>query len=277
MSATLRCLPAVLILTLAALPGTRGADPPADRGVDQAYLSGVQDAVRQLASDLESLQDDIILELGARKDRDLYHRTDALLAEVERFRGSVKPGVSRQVLYKGFNDLDRAIRDLLDRVQALGAQQRVLQRAAARIAASEFQVDYALSRGDVSEERGRHVVQRLARSLAIETAELARTASYALASESSSHTVLETDLRMLAAAADKFEKAVQGNYKRDQVRQEFAALAVAWEQAARGLRALPPRENAFFLRRAERVDQVIDRLHQALGIEGKSPRLIIRT
>jgi hypothetical protein len=259
-------------------PLTRAAadEQPAQAKVEQEYLSNIQEAARQLARGVEYLQDDIIADLGEQKERSLYVKTDAVLAALGSFQAALKPGVSRAQLYKDFEPLELKLEKLLTDVDALDSRERVLHRDAGRVRAAEEQLHYSLSAGDVTTDRMKQVMERQARALAVAARDLDRVAQYALEG-APAESALPADTRKFAQAAEQFQKGLATTQDRDLLRKNFKAVSQAWERVIQDLKALKPGGNIYLLRRADRVDQLYERLYRALGIPGERPKLILRT
>jgi hypothetical protein len=243
---------------------------------EQEYLGGIREAARHLLDEVEHLQEDIIADLGEQKERTLYHKADLVLSALASFEGSLKSNISREQLYKTYDQADLKLQDLLKGLDALDPKYRAVHRSAARILAAEEQLHYSLSAGDGTPARAKQVLEREARALVSSARELERAAHYALAVSPGGGT-LPGDAQKLVQAAEVFQKSVAGSVDRDQVRRVFTAVSQAWEQVIHGLKALKPGENAYLLRSADRLDRHFERLYRALGVAGERPKLIIRT
>jgi hypothetical protein len=270
---SLRCLPA-LLLVLAAPPGVRAAEPAAP---PRNAVAPVRDLVRQLEADLDHLQEVLIFEQAPSKDRKLFQMTNGVQSQVLELDRKLVKAPSRDAAYDLFLPVDRDVRRLVAELRAQGIQQRGLQRAASRIINTQFRIHYALASGSAVPDRTRGLLQDEARSLAQAADDLWRTAQYSLSPDLPARTSLEGDLHRLADAAARFARGVDQADQPAQARRDYLALGKAWDAAAGILRTLPPKENTFLLRQAERVDELLDRLHQALGIEGKRPRFSLRS
>src|SRR5262249_39125250 len=122
-------------LLVSAPPLARAEKDPLDR----EGLAPIQEAARQLAREIEYLQEDIVTELEGQKERTLYRQADSVLVDSDQFQKSLKPGAVRKQLYKEFDGLDHKLHELLKAVQALGPEQRLLQRSAARVDTADEQ------------------------------------------------------------------------------------------------------------------------------------------
>jgi hypothetical protein len=171
--------------------------------------------------------------------------------------------------------MDRKLHDLIHAVQALGPDQRSLQRAAARVEQADRQLHYALSAGDTSPDRGRQVIQRQAQALLAEARELQRATRYALTGPRQVRQ-LDDDLARLVDAAEHFTKSVAQRQDPEHLRGDFRDVRQAWERVTAAVNALPPAEgNSYLRRRAQQVDAVYDLLFAHLRLEGNRPRIIL--
>src|SRR5437016_5001462 len=165
----------VVMLMLLGAPAARADDRPLSR----EYLAQVKDATRQLVHDLEQLQDALVSELKGQKERTLYRQADAALSATLSFQRAFKEGTSRLQLYKGYDALDEKLRPLYKGLAGLGEGHNGIHRTMSYVLASDDQLFYALSEGDLSEDRTRKVIVRQARALAATARELADVAAYA--------------------------------------------------------------------------------------------------
>jgi len=271
MSTAPRLLFAALTLVMLARAHAHADDQPLGR----EDLVSIQEATRDLAREVEYLQD-FIVETSGPKERDLYRQADAVLAIIVSFQESLKPKASREGLNKAFDELDRKVHVFLKAVSALGPEHRLLQRAATRVGAADDHLHYVLSAPGDSEVRAKQVLERETRTLVTAAQHLNKTARYTLGAVPG-QAVLVGDLRKLAESAERFQKGLASGADRPQLRKDFAALNKAWEQAIRGMRDLQASENSHLLRAAGQLDRVHGLLSRLLGMEGERPQLIIRT
>jgi len=264
------------VLMLVAPLAVHGQRASKDDSLGREELAPIQEAARELAREVEYLQEDIVTELKGAKERTLYRQADGVLGGVEKFQRALKPNVSRDELYKAFDGLDQQLHELLKGVQALGKEQRLLQRSAARVGDADDQLHYALSSHDTSEIRTRQVLERQTRALAAAASRLDKTAEYALGTVRG-RGVLVANLGKLAEAAERFQKSQASGADREQLRRDFASVNRAWERAVRGLEDLKPQESVHLLRSAGSVDRLHERLFRLLGLKGERPHLTIRT
>jgi hypothetical protein len=239
-------------------------------------LTAMQEAARELAHEIQYLQEDIVTELGTQKERTLYRETDAILADLERFQRTLKPGTAREPLYKQFDALDQRLHKLLEGIRALGAERRLLQRSAERVEAADEVLHHAVFELDTSAARKAQSLERQARILVTTAQQLNKTAAYALGA-APGRGVLVADLRTFAAESERFQKSVANRANRELLQKEFTAVNDAWKRVIQAFQDLPPTENVYLLHSATQVDHTLEHLFRLLGLDGKRPRLIIRT
>ena len=271
MFATSRFLVAVLTVAMVALTQARADERPLGR----EHLASIQEATRDLAREVEFLQD-IVAEQSGKKGQTLYRQADAMLADIVDFQKSLKPESTRERLYKSFDELDGKLHKILKAVQALGPEQRLLQRSAARVSAADEHLHFALSAQDGSEGRAKQVLERQTRALVTAARQVDNMAEYSLGTVQG-RGVLVGDLHKLAEAAEHFQKELASQTDRAHLRKEFAAVNQAWARAIRGLKALKAGDNMRLLRAVDQLDRLHERLYRLLDMKGDRPQLIIST
>ena len=266
----------VLMATIGVLALPVRGDEPAPEKLTSAQLETARTATRDLANELEQLQEDIISDLSKQKERTLYRHADAVLAAVAKFEAALKMNGLRKDLYEQFGALDRAVHELLKAVRTAAPDERALQRAVNRVGQIDEELHYALGTSDPTGVWKKQLLARQAQALATAAQELERTTSYALGA-TSGQAVLQGDLAKLAAAADQLQKSVTGGTDRTAQQRSLEAVNRAWTQAIQSLQTLKPQDSQYLLRNAARVDQIQDRLHQLLEMKGERARLTIRS
>jgi hypothetical protein len=263
------------VVLLLAAAGAPGDDRTAGKPIDAEHLQNGRELARQLVREVERLQEDIVAELGERKERRLYQQADAVLALAVRLEGAFTAKVSPEDLVKSFDQMDRQLHELLKAVRELGPEQRALRRTADHVESLDEQLHYHLFSGNAGEERVKQLLQRQSGALAAAAHDLERAARYAL-SAAPGRGALEADLKKLADTTERFRKSMAGA-SRDQQQREFATINEVWGRVVRGMKDLPPGQNVYLLRSAGQVDRLHERLHRMLGIKDKRSELIIRT
>jgi hypothetical protein len=231
------------------------------------------DAVRLMRA-LENLQEAIVQDLSGGKERSLYRKADAALKRAEIFRRALKENVTREQLWKAYDELDARIQELLKAAEALGADARALRREAARVDAAEEELQYTLSAGNAPLPRKQGVLKRQARRLLTDARELERTAQYALSSRGAASA---GDFRRFVEAVAALQKGVEAGASPEQLRKDYDKVGAAWLKAVAVVRQLKASENLYLLRVAARTDRALARMHVLLGIPGKRPGLILQT
>jgi hypothetical protein len=264
----------VVAILITPLAGARAQQPPPAR--ETLYLASALADANTLLRSLEYLEQDLIEELSGRKERTLYRQAEAALGAAEAFRRALKPEVSREKRFEAFDEMDRKVHGLLKGVRALGAKERALQRAADRVQAADEQLHYTLFGSDLARARPGQVLHRQGEALVLATRDLERVARYALGA-TPGRGVLEAELSKLHKAALAFTERAERAAERKDLRRDFAEVDRLWERVSQQMRQLPPREHYYLLRSAGRVDQLHERLHRLLGIEGKRSGLVVPT
>jgi hypothetical protein len=264
---------------LAALAVVLLGVPPAvaDEGsLSAEFLARAREGVRQLTRDVEQLQDALVDDAPDAARRTAYRKLDAVRDRLDALEGRLKEGANRADLYAAFDEVDKQLGSVLDEVTSPTGGKGPLARAGRYVRASRDQLDYLLADGDNGAARTRAAVGRQARALAAATADLHRTAEFAL-DESPARDTLRADLLALQSAADDFAtQAARGEAGGD-LKAAFEPVATVWTKVIQGVRRLPPQAIHAFGRAASRVDQVHDRLYKLLKLDGDRPRLSVRT
>jgi len=245
---------------------------PADPG-ERGYLGGIREQIQRLTAAVENLQEDLVGELNGRKERDLYQRADAVLRALRQMRRGMRGGVERAWLHRQFQDMDRQLHELTDAAAVLDRDHPSLRRSLRRVAQADRDLHYAIGQGDPTPDRGRVILERQAQALAQETAEFQRTAQYVLRPAPARAGLLRTIDRLQEMAAGLAAATAAGR-DREPLQRDFATFNVAWETVTRELARLPGPDNLYLYRRAERVDDQADRIHQLLEMRGDRPRRI---
>lgn len=274
MNAVSRC--SVLMTTIGVLALPVRSDEAAPGKLTPAQLETARTATRDLANELEQLQEDIISDLSKQKERTLYRHADAVLAAVAKFEAALKTNGARKELYAEFGTMDRAVHDLLKAVRTAAPDERALQRAAKRVSQIDDELHYALGASDPGGAWRKQLLERQALALATAAHELERTADYAFGTMTG-QAVLQGNLAKLSAAADQFQKSVAAGTERTEQQRGFEAVNRAWEQAIQSFQTLKPQDSQYLLRGATRIDQLQDRLFRMLEMKGERARLTIRS
>jgi hypothetical protein len=226
---------------------------------------------------VERLQEEVVAaDIGGQKERSLYQKADTVLSVLIRLEHSLKADLPRDQLAKAFDQMDQQLHELLRAVEALGEEQRYLQRAAGRVRTLDRQLHYQLFAGESGKDRARQVLEGQTSALAAEAKELERTAQYALLGRPG-RDPLAGDLRKLTEAAESLRASAAGGGDPQSLQRDFKVLNEIWARVTNRLKDLTPGENVYLLRSAGQVDRLLDRLHRLLGVEGERPQLIIRS
>jgi hypothetical protein len=248
-------------------PGAWQGTGAAADAAEQDYQAGAQAAARALAQELQRLQEDIVGDLGGRKERDLYNQADAVLHDLRQFQRSlrfVRAGAERKHIGEQFNEMDRKLHALLEGLQAPGRNHPALLRAANRIQQADNQLHYVLYQGDATETRAREVLERQTQSLINVARQLHQTARYAQPAGPEG-TRLDQNLGALIASAENFARILpKGAHK--EVHGNFGPVAQAWARVVEDINRLPGGGRNHYLRtEAQQVDTVFDQLAARMG------------
>jgi hypothetical protein len=253
-----------------------GKEKPSPRILQREELASVQEAAAYLVRELENLQEQISYELGDAKLRPLFAQVDAALARAVHFQDALKFGVARENLYKQFDEMDKKLHDTAKGIQEAAPKNTAVQRAADRLAIADISLHFALSKGDISEERQVQMMARQAEALVFAAKELQRAAHFA-AGANPKTTLVEPAVAKLVKAAQEFHQGTQAGKSRQQLQGDFKTVNQVWEEVLLRVRDLDSKEQIYLLRSAGRVDRIHDHLYSLLKIEGKRSTLTIRT
>jgi len=268
-------LVALVLFTVAVVSSWACGQEPAGKALPKQYLEGVRAEARNLRAEVERLQEDLVSDPAAQKDRTLYKQTEALLAEVGRFEHEVKAAATQDALLKHFDTLDAHVRTLTAAVRKAAPGGQTMQRSADYINSANEELYYALAGAD--NQRSGKVTERQAHAFAEAVLDLQRTAKYALASSGADRAVLIDSIGALEAAAERFAKTLQNKADLKQRQTDFGAVDKAWSRLVQGLALLKPAENVHLLRSASRVDRLHERMYRLLDIKGKRPSLSVQS
>jgi hypothetical protein len=262
----------LLVLSLVCLAPARAGEP--GKAVSRQYVDGARAEIHHLRAETVRLQDDVVHQPAAQKDRDLYRFTEATLAAIARFEKSVTPEATQEDLLKQYGDLDNNVRTLIALVNKATPQGVTLQRAADHVHGANEELYYVLANGD--SKRAGPLVKRQGIVFVDATRDLQRAAKFTLDDLVGRATVID-DVAQLTIAAERFEKSLanEGDIKQRQA--DFADVNKAWTRAVHGLSLLKPAENFHLLRSAALVDRMHERMYRLLDIKGKRPSLSVQS
>ncbi|MBL8799912.1 MAG: hypothetical protein JNM56_38880 [Planctomycetia bacterium] len=252
------------------------AEKPTERILQREELASVQEAAASLVRELENLQEQISFEAGDAKQRALFAQVDGALARAVHFQDALKFGVSRATLYQYFDEMDKRLHEVSKGVLEAGSKNANWQRAADRLTMADIGLHYALSQGDISEERQVQMMARQADALVFAAKELQRAAHFAAGTNPKS-TLVEPAVAKLVKAAQAFHQATQAGKSRQQLSEDFKTVNQVWEEVLLRVRDLDAKDQAYLLRSAARLDRVHDHLYKLLKIEGKRSSLTVQT
>jgi hypothetical protein len=244
--------------------------------LEQKNLVRIQDAVKHLIGQVETLHEDMLHDLDGRKELILYRQAEAVLVQLVKFQTSLKPELERKRLYEDYDRVESKLKELLKDVRALGPREKSLQRQAMRIEVAIEDVYFSISLGDTNPDRARKVIERQICTLDDAAKDLNRTARYALGGVPGRAVAMDA-ISTLAEASGKCRKSLASGTNIDDLRSDFSALSSAWRKVIDQMEELSPQQDYYLLRSASRIDLLYERLHQLLGLKGECPHLIVRS
>jgi hypothetical protein len=201
---------------------------------------------------------------------DLFVRTGNARAALERLQKALASNPSEARL-GAFADADQRLDELMATLSRLETKQQIPKQDVARLGESRDQLRLLFIFGEPPprEQLLRHVLDLLAD----ETGQLRRTVQCAADPGHPRLTVLDGHLLRLVEATADLQVALETS----------RTLAVddafdrTWAEVARCLKELEPAENLAVLRRAQRLERLLDCLRQICGTKGERIGLIVRS
>lgn len=265
-----------VVVLLACSFAASGQPAAKDGPLNREALVKIQDAARDLSRQVEFLEEDLVSELSGAKERSLYSQVDALLANIEKFRKSLKADARRDDITQSFDRLDDEVHKLLTAIASAAKEVPALRRAATRVGWADDQLHHALFMQDGGENRQTQTLQRKSHAMADAAARLDRVAEYSLAA-TPGRAVLTANIKKLADSCKRFQKSVDNKMDRDALQKQFAEVTQAWQQVTQGMADLKTSEGAYLVQNASELDRLHESIFRILGGKGDRPRLIIRT
>jgi hypothetical protein len=259
-----------LTLLLAAAAGAQ--DRVVVVPLDAPYLDNARAGTRFLIQQLERLID---ATSDHRELRALQLRADRTLRRAMAFEDALRVGVTRERLYRDFNDLDDRLHEVLQDVTAATTNYPGLSRHAFGISQADRQLHWMLSQGDTTPTRSRDVLARQAEALADESKDLYRAARGIIAGDRQFEPVL-TSVERFDRAADHFRDVAKRDGSLDHLRKDYDDVIQTWNAMVRAINALPAEDHAYLRNRAVRLEGLFDRIAKLLSIEGERGRIILR-
>ena len=219
-----------------------------------SFRSTAERWVRQLANDLDHLQEDLYYERG-NYPRGLRQEVDRLSRSVAHFQMVLRESDDPQHLRRDFREMDGQIHRLVNRLDESGDPW--LRRQASRLNYSDEQLHYAL---EIRERRGfsRELLARHIGILADEAQDLRELARRVAPRDDNLRKTLGQFNDEIAHFQEMIERRGDGRH----LREDFERLDDAWRRA---VDQLNDGSNAYYLRSAaHNVDRVVNQIDELL-------------
>jgi hypothetical protein len=263
--------PALVAVFVGIAAGRIQAGPGGSGGAD--FRAGVEGAARELARQLDLLQDAIADEPEGRRGRGVWAQSSKVCLDLTYFRQQLKAKVSRTELYQAFVMLDERLQGLLGEIRNLGPEERPLKRAGARVGAALEDLHFAVSAGDDTAGRRTQVLTRQTQALAAAAQDLERVAGYLLSGQDS-WAGLKGDFKNLRQATDAFQAVLAGKPSAKAIKEQFANVQDAWAALTVDYGQLSSTNRLLLQNKAEPLDVICGRLFGLVGLKGYRPRLV---
>lgn len=213
--------------------------------------------IRQLASELDHLQEDLFFERGS-YPRGLSEQVEQLSLSVAHFQRVQQQSNDQAHLRRDFQEMDRRVHELVRTLD--GSNDPWLRRQASRIRYADEQLHYALerrldrSRGGAREVLARqaHLLEGLAKDLEQLHDRLNRRSRR-----------LDDAIDEFAHQAEHFHEVVEDGAGRDHLRRDFQQLDAAWHRVVEGLNRS---SYSYYLRSVARdIDRVHNQINELVG------------
>lgn len=246
---------AVVFVVVAMASPALGQPQQAFRGASSAPSVGRW--VRQLASELEHLQEDLFFERG-RYPRGLKEQVEQVSLMVAHFQRVQQRSNDRDHLRRDFRQMDRSVHELVRTLE--GSDDLWLRRQASRIRYADEQLHFAMQRqGDGSRDGGRELLVRQAHLLD----SLARDLERLHDRVNRRGRGLSDAIHEFAQQADHFHKVVEEGASRDNLREDFQRLDAAWHRLVERLNRS---SYSYYLRSVARdIDRVHNQISELVG------------
>jgi hypothetical protein len=271
------CIPAkvpwsvLVAMFIATGAGHAQSGPAANGSAD--YRAGVEGAARQLARQLDLMQDAIAEEPEGRRGRGVWAQASKVFLDLTSLRQQLKAKAPSSDLHQAFTRLDDRLQGLLDDISGLGPEERPLKLAGARVQAALNDLHFAVFSADGTAGRPAQVLTRQTQALVAATQDLQRVAGYLLAGQES-WTALKGDFNQFLKAASTFQAELAGKPSPKAVKDQFARVQDAWAALTVDYGLLSSTNSLLLQNKAEPLDAIFGRLFGLVGLKGYRPRLV---
>src|SRR5262245_55605011 len=250
---------AILFLTAALGQGPGGQDD---------YYSAATAAARELATQLEALTRSFVTIPGPPEGRGLYKQADGVGYDLIYFRQQLKRKVSREDLYIAFDKVDGKLNTLLEELQPFEKWVPAVRMTARRVKSAQHDLQFALSGGDSAPARQGDALYRQTLVLLTRTEDLENMVRY-LFDEQDSLAAWRAGFKEVRGQMADLQRLQKSKASADEVKKQFALTDQAWEKLVGKFKELPEDQHLILRSEFGQVDQVMARLAQRLGIQGR--------
>jgi hypothetical protein len=246
--------------------------PAAARWTSQAYLNDVNSALSRLRQQVVQLRADMMSDLPPDQRRRLAREADSVLGALDDFGDGLRPGRRRTAVAEDYAAVQARVRALARDARAAGLSRSASDDSAGWVAMADQRLDEAVSRGGGRDGWEPALVARDSDNQVFLARDLDRQGEYGLSAAPGRRT-LQDDLHALTHAAEFFRASVASGAPRRQLARDFETVEEVWGRVAPALARLNPAERQLLMPRARRVQDVILKLHERLGLAGTPRRL----
>jgi hypothetical protein len=265
-------VPIVGLVLLVSLPGPAAGQAPSGpaAGGGEGYRAAIAAAAREVGRQLELLQETIVSQPVR---RGLWGPTEKATLNLVSLQAQLQQGASPADLQQAFASLDDRVQGVVGDIGILGPEAAELKRAAARVAAAEHDLHFAIFGGDGGDARRGQVLVRQVLAMRGAAADLEQVAKYLLEGQDSWND-LANDFRGLRRASAAFQQRAEGKGDRELLRKQFARVQQAWAELAVDYQILPANSATLLQNKAARLDAIYGRLYGLMGMKGYRPSLV---
>lgn len=256
--------PATVVVMLAIAVPAAAVQPPQRAVVDgRRGTTSAERWVRQLASDIEHLQEDLHYERGTYPEQ-LREQAEQASRAVAHFHRVLRQSDDREHVMRDFEEMDRQIHQLVDRINQ--STDRWLRRQASRIQYADEQLHYALRTRQAEGPGGmQDLVARQAHLLESQARELQMLVQRGTRQDGGVRDAVDA----FADEAEHFHEVVERGADIEHLRDDFRELDESWHRVAE---LLNRSSYSFYVRRrAQDVNRVHNQLHGIMETGG-TPR-----
>lgn len=258
----------------------RGRRPDHDHRRDDDHQQVLRQA-RQVAENLENLQQNIRYRIPGPQGRRLYQQIDQALEAATHFERTLQRDGSRDHIRRDFKQLDGQLHGLIDQVQR-ATNDPIIRRNLNRLTYADEQLHYAISHTPGGHDHGGHrpgnpseqqeLLFRLARALDVATLELDQTANYVL--EGSPYGPLVERIEAFSSQCNRFHAAAKKGASFDQLQHQFRDIGRVWGGIVHEINQIQlGRGGISLLRQAERTNVAYQQLHNLLRMQTPIPQI----